>query len=419
MDPYGTFHACAPQDAKHDTLEACAPLSSFVILARFANQPPLSKCLLRVFAPLRDTPSSFAARHTPLLISSASFASIPILKRRQLLDFPLLTPPISRLTPAMLSLSRLAFALSMLAVFVTGCSHPGKSKTATMIGARETTRAWISDGSRVRFADTERLKGSNPGFFKQSYEGWVDERVAIRFGSVAPTESGYEGEAEWTVEFQEPIAKLAATNRLNAQTKVRLRGMIEGKELRGLAKPGRADWAPFSIGNNVLTDGGTGWWSLEELDHLGDRFQLQVVMRSRIGATIVHRSPWSDVGDKTRASVVVLAIATSFAAQCESRHPEWNGVRLLNLSAQGKQSAFVQETGRKWNAALGTIVHPFETLEGVARGGTPVDVVRTRLGRQVAKDDAGIAGRIEMELRDRDQCVGRATLNLVSTFTGS
>jgi hypothetical protein len=315
---------------------------------------------------------------------------------------------------------QLSFALAAVSLFaIAGCSQAGKTKTATMINARETTRAWISDGSLARFSDTERLPGSKPGL-RQDYEGWVDDRVAVRFGSVAPGDAGYAGEAEWTVEFKEPIARLAAAGKLDGSAKVRLRGMIEGKELRALSRPGRAPWAPASIGNNVLTDGGTPWMTLAELDQHGARFQVVARMRSRTGKDFVHHSSWSDVapGKKKQPSDTVLAIAGGFARLCETRYPEWSNIRLLNLSAQGRHSAFVNEPNRQVKAALGSLIHPFETAEGLLRGGMAPARIRTRMSRQISAHDAGMAGRIEMELRDHSAIAGRATLNLVSEYTG-
>ncbi len=292
---------------------------------------------------------------------------------------------------------------------IAGCSNIGKTTPAAM-SARETTRAWISDGSAARFADTERLG-------KTSFEGWVDDRVAVRYGSLAPGDEGYEGEAEWTVEFAEPIAKLAASGRLSTSTKVRLRGMIEGKEMRGLAKPGRANWVPFSVGNNVITDDGTGWFSLGQFDDMGERYTISVTLRSREGKTFTHHSAWSDVGDKKAApSANVLAVAEHFAKLTAEKYPEWKGVRLLNMSARGKRSAFVGETGRKIQAGLGVVVSPLEVLEGTARGGTPVDLARTRLGRQISAHDSAFTGRINLVLLDRGSIISRATLNLVSPY---
>lgn len=311
----------------------------------------------------------------------------------------------------MLTLTRTFSALLTAATLLgtAGCSNIGKTTPARM-STRETTRAWISDGSAARFADTERLG-------KSSFEGWVDDQVGVRFGSVAPSEAGYEGEAEWVVEFAEPVAKLAASGRLDGSAKVRLRGMIEGKEMRGLSKPGRANWVPFSVGNNVLTDGGTPWMSLSSFDAHADRFVVAVNLRSRQGKTFVHYSPWGDVGSKKASpSEVVLAVASHFAAICNDKYPEWRDVRLVNMSARGKHSAFVGETGRKVQAALGVMISPLEVLEGTARGGTPVDLARTRLGRQISAHDAAIAGRIDMTLLDNGNILSRATLNLVSHY---
>lgn len=306
-----------------------------------------------------------------------------------------------------LFISSVSFAVLAVA---GGCSQAGKSTPVRMSGVRESTRAWITDGSRARFSDTAHLKGTK-------YEGWLDERVAVRYGSVAPGEAGYEGEAEWVVEFAEPVAKLAAAGKLGASTKVRLRGMIEGKEMKGLARPGYAPWAPFSIGNNVLTDGATPWMTLEQLDAQSDRFQVAVQFSSRKGQAISHTSRWSDVApnQKTPPSATVLKIAKGFSQWTEMEYPEWRDIRLVNVGAQGRDSAYVNETGRQWKAAAGTLVHPFEVLEGTARGGFGAAQIRTRMGRQIAAYDSAFVGRMEMNLLDGGRIAGRATLNLVSS----
>jgi hypothetical protein len=327
----------------------------------------------------------------------------------------------SMLTARMPSLSKLHAAFAALALLaVAGCSQAGRTRTAKLVSARETTRAWISEGSLARFSDTERLPGSKPGL-RQDYEGWVDPHVAIRYASVAPGDAGYASEAEWTVEFKEPIARLAAAGKLDGSAKVRLRGMIQSKELRAFSRPGRAPFSPASIGNNVLTDDGTPWMTLSELDQFGDRFQLVVRMRSRTGKEFVHHSAWRDVapGKKRRPSDTVLAIAGGFAHLCETRYPEWRNIRLLNLSAQGRHSGFMQERGRYLKAAAGSLVHPFETAEGLLRGGAAPARLRTRMSRQISAHDAGLFGRISMELLDAGTITGRATLNLVSQYSGS
>jgi hypothetical protein len=310
-------------------------------------------------------------------------------------------------------------ALSAAALLLLpGCSHVGRSAPAKMTGVRTSTRAWISEGSLAQFADTEKLAHSRKGLHPD-LEGWVDDHVAVRYGAVAPNDAGYEGEAAWTVEFAEPIAKLAATGKLDGSTRVRLRGTINGRELRMFWKPGRADMAPFGLGNNVLSDGGTPWMPLAAFDTTGDRYQIQVHLRSRTGKEFTHYSNWRDIttGAKQPPSDAVLAAARGFAALVDKCHPEWRDVRLLNLGAQGRHSAFEQEWARRNKAIVGTLGHPFEGLESAVQGSLPPGRIRTRMGRQISAYDAALFGRIELELLESGNTISRATLNLVSTFT--
>ncbi len=321
----------------------------------------------------------------------------------------------------MFSPSRFSTAISAAALLaLAGCSsHVGKSTPTAMVGARETTRAWISEGSSAHFADTERLSGTKTDSHGD-LEGWVDEQLAIRYGSVAPGDEGYDGEAAWTVEFAEPIARLAAAGRLNGSAKVRLRGTVNGRELGAFSHPGRADMAPFGIGNNVLTDAGTPWTTLAALDSTGGRYQLRVHLRSRNGDDFEHSSEWSDVGGAhgQPPSAAVLAAARALASLTAQRHPEWSDLRLLNLGAQGAHSGFAQEHARKKGAFWGTFVHPDEALEGAVRGGLAPAQIRTRLGRQISDNDATVFGRIELKLLAGDSVIGRATLNMVSPYSG-
>ncbi len=316
--------------------------------------------------------------------------------------------------------SPLLAALSAAALLLLpACSHVGKSTPARMSGVRASTRAWISEGSLASFADTEKLAGSRKGLHPD-LEGWVDDRVAIRYGAVAPNDAGYEGEAAWTVEFAEPIAKLAAAGKLDGSTRVRLRGTINGRELRSYWKPGRADMAPFGLGNNVLTDSGTPWMPLSTFDTAGSRFQIQVHLRSRTGKEFTHYSNWRDIttgSSKQQPSDAVLAAARGFAALVEKRHPEWSDVRLLNLGAQGEHSAFEQEVGRRRKALIAGAAHPFEGLEGAVQGALLPGQVRTRMGRQISAYDAALFGRIELELLENGSPISHATLNMISTLT--
>lgn len=309
-----------------------------------------------------------------------------------------------------------AAALSAL-LFLPGCSQVGKSTPAVM-STRQSTRAWISEGSLARFADTETLKGSRTGAHPD-LEGWVDNHVGVRYGSVAPNDGGYDGEAAWTVEFAEPIAKLAASGWLNGSAKVRLRGTINGRDLRAFWKPGRANMAPFGIGNNVLTDEGTPWMSLAALDAAGQRYQLQVHFRSRTGKDFTHYTDWRDViaEGPRQPSEAVLAAARAFAGLTKDRYPEWSDVRLLNLGAQGRHSAFEQEWGRTLKSLAGQAAHPFEGLEGLAQGGLVPARTRTRMARQVSAHDAVSFGRIELELLENGKTISRATLAMISDAT--
>lgn len=281
------------------------------------------------------------------------------------------------------------------------------------------TTAWITDGSAVTFLDTHKLNvtvPSNAIFKKGYYEGLTDQNVFIRSGSIGWQEGGHDAELEWVLIFDRPITEMTFTDK----TECTLQGMIEGKNLAQLLGEGEIPWAPASIGNNVIaTMDDTG----QEIVGGVEKITLQDLQRDDILATMRLNFKKEDGGTiPTREvpSTVLKDLPVVELLEALKKSADEYGLtdcRVVNLGANGKHSAYVNNTFLKLEAVLEEISSRDGILAILRTGFEGVrDKVRNELIKELIEEEKGIGKGCEAHLQVFDHSggvVGEAVLKAV------
>jgi hypothetical protein len=204
-------------------------------------------------------------------------------------------------------------------------------------------RVWITDGSPLPFTDVHDLGVDHRGLLGLHfpYKGLVDPAVprGVAVIDAARPDDALVGEAEWVVTFPDGAERhVADPEGLEAGTSVVLQGMIEGKWLNRLI--GTSEWAPATVGNNLLAAGpgipttlgaleaGLDGTTTVEFPHL----------RSGVRATHVQSSTLRDLRGQN-----VLELVRAVLRYCRVHG---RAVDAIDLGAVGARAAIVTEPER-------------------------------------------------------------------------
>lgn len=260
-------------------------------------------------------------------------------------------------------------------------------------------KAWITDGSPVIFDETMKMETEiETSFieelFSRTYEGIVDEVVQTGEISVPFQKGGHDAELEWALIFEDPLPEIEIT----PETECRLQGMIEGKNLGKLLGPNRISWLPSSLGNNVLamTDNNTNPFVSGIKVKLKDLMARDIIAQMHLTFT-----PQNDdlpvVARHIPSTLLRNFPLIEFLRELSSKAELFNlnDVQIINLSAIGEESGYVNEGFRKAEALLESLFDGIISLRRIRRntGLTNSDIsdrIRDKLVRNVIEEKAYI-----------------------------
>lgn len=209
--------------------------------------------------------------------------------------------------------------------------------------ASGTLRVWITDGSPIPFSDIEHLEASHRGMFglRFPYKGLIDPAVPRGTATIesARADDALVGEAEWAILFPggaEPF--LDDPHRLDAETALVLQGLVEGKWLNRLV--GTAQWAPASLGNNVLAEGPGIRTTIRAIE-AGEGGEMRVEHRYRRAGEVLTHEQCATLRDLRGQNL--LGLVRAVLAHCRESGQR---VDAIDLGAIGPRSAIVAEPRR-------------------------------------------------------------------------
>ena len=275
--------------------------------------------------------------------------------------------------------------------------------------AGESVVAWITDGSPVIFRDTHKLETETKPWFghKRRFEGLVDMSVCLGSCSIPWQEGGHDAELEWVLFFDQPINEISD---IDSNTSCILQGMIEGKNLYYLRGEDEIDWAPATIGNNVVaTKGGN---TLSNIG--GRRVNLGQLSESTVLATMYlkyRKENGTLLSERVVPSTVLEKLhIVDYVKELSRRASEFGlqGSRVVNLGANGDTSGYVNDQKRQIGSFIKTFFATTE-FERVLNG------CRHRLIQKLIGDKEGMGRGEEATLEvyqrtDRTVKIGEAIL---------
>lgn len=218
-----------------------------------------------------------------------------------------------------------------------------------------TLAMWLTDSSMIEWRDTAKLDVSFPRWrwpqvvaeslgaeIDEHYEGRVDPMVAIGGRHLPWREGGMDGEAEWAALFAKPLVQY---DEIAPETPCILQGMIEGKWIAHLAQEGEVDWAPATIGNNLLARGRGIQTTLGGISHGDDGISRATVMVNfpmASGENQVHHAYGADL-----AKLPILPIVQAVWRWCRENPEQGGAVQAVNFGANGEMSAYATDPSRQ------------------------------------------------------------------------
>ncbi|MDK2972229.1 MAG: hypothetical protein PWP23_1984 [Candidatus Sumerlaeota bacterium] len=212
---------------------------------------------------------------------------------------------------------------------------------------------WITDSSMIEWNDTVKLDVCFPRWrwpqvvaeslgadIDEHYEGIVDPAIAVGGLHLTWREGGLDGEAEWVVLFDRP---LAAFDAIGPNTPCVLQGMIEGKWIAPLAAKGEVAWVPATVGNNLVARGrgiATTLGGIQQGDDGVGRSVVMVNFPMAAGGNRVHHAYG---GDLMKLPIVEIVESVWRWAR-ENGNVEIRGV---NFGANGEMSAYAVDQDRQ------------------------------------------------------------------------
>ena len=257
---------------------------------------------------------------------------------------------------------------------------------------------WLTDGSKARFADTVKFetvktKGLlGTKLLSQAYEGMAD-RIFQGEGRLRYTEGGFDPEAEFVLVFDRPLVALGA---ITNETPVTVLGLMETKTLRNLTGPEPIPWEPASLGNNLLTSGPGLRARLGTLQTAHGKTKVTTRFQREDGMEVVHSATLAEVHE-----AALVPYARAVQAHLKASHdPALRAIRAIDLGAQGKGSAYVNQPGWMVPSALAAVARwPFHSLfAGHLRRGEIPELTRDTMIGSLIRHQRGTGASGEMHV---------------------
>ena len=188
--------------------------------------------------------------------------------------------------------------------------------------------------------------------------------------------------------------------------------MIEGKWMNPMLQKGMIEWGPASIGNNVMTQSKKIRVCLGDFNSKSDNFpqyKIEVNFKTACGEDVLHQTSTKDL-----CNVPIVELVKAVQANL----PNDCNIHTINLGANGKKAAYVNDSNKKLASILKGI---FSSFPGFSKSDSTkfLDIAnnaRAELFEELVEDEEYIpaGGKATLQIKDQqDNVVSSCTLNLV------